>query len=75
MHNQIMVQEMVEAIHRERGMTGAARTGWSKRSYRTDKVGLVVGARYVIGNALMRAGRFLQGSAAPRPEPAGPSLV
>jgi hypothetical protein len=71
MHSQIMIQEMVEAVHRERGMTGAAQTGWSTRSYRTDKGGLTAGAQYVVGSALMRAGRYLQRGAAPRPEPLG----
>jgi hypothetical protein len=71
MHSQIMMQEMVEAVHREREMTGAARTGWSKRSYTTDKRGLAAGARYAVGGALVRAGRTLQRGTAPRPEPAG----
>jgi hypothetical protein len=71
MHSQIMIQEMVNAVQRERGMPDAAQPGWNRRSYRTDKGGLTAGARYGIGGALVRVGRYLNGGAAPRPEPVG----
>ena len=71
MYSQLLVHEMVKAVHREREMTGAARTGTAVRSYRSIKGGLVAGAQYVIGGALVRAGRSLQGGTAPRPEAVG----
>lgn len=66
-----MIQEMVNAVQRERGMPDAARNGSRTRTYRTDKGGLTAGAQYVIGSALVRGGRYLTGGAAPRPEPVG----
>ena len=71
MHSQIMVQEMVIAVHREREMTGAAQPGMVMRSYSTTKGGLAAGARYSVGSALLRAGRYLQRGTAPRPAPLG----
>ena len=71
MYNQIMIQEMVDAVHRERAMTGAAQTGLVMRSYSSIKGGLTAGARYGVGSALVRAGRSLQGGTAPRPEAIG----
>jgi hypothetical protein len=75
MFSQIMIQEMVDAIEREREVPGASRNGWSRRSYTSDKRGLVAGAQYWVGGALVRVGRSLQRGAAPRPELAGsPSI-
>ena len=71
MHSRIMIQEMVDAVQRERGIPDAARNGGNRRSYWTDKGGLTAGAQYVIGSALVRVGRYLKGGAAPRPEPVG----
>jgi len=75
MNTQLLIHEMVRAVHREREMTGAAQTGTVMRSYRTIKGGLAAGARYVVGSALVRAGRALQGVSAPRPEAVGSSLI
>ena len=67
MYNQLLIHEMVEAVQRERAMADAPRNGWT-----TGSVGnLATGAQDLIGGALVRAGRFLRGSAAPRPEPQG----
>jgi len=71
MNNQLLIHEMAQAVHREREMTGAARDGMVMRSYRTIKGGLAAGAQYVVGSALLRAGRYLLGGAAPRPEAVG----
>jgi len=71
MHSQLLIQEMVKAAQGERGLTDAPRNWSENGSYRTDTSGLAAGARYVIGNALVRAGRSLRGATAPRPEPAG----
>jgi hypothetical protein len=68
MHSEIMIQEMIDAVHREREMTGASHNGTVTRSYRTDKGGLTAGARYMVGSALLRAGRYLQRGTAPRPD-------
>jgi hypothetical protein len=70
MHSQILIEEMVKAVQSERDWPNAAHNG-SMWSYRTGKGGLAAGAHYMIGRALVRAGRYLQGGAAPRPEPAG----
>ena len=75
MNNPLLVHEMVQAVHREREMTGAAQTGTVMRSYRTIKGGLAAGAQYLVGGALVRAGRTLQGVSAPRPEAVGSSLT
>ncbi|MEA2598445.1 MAG: hypothetical protein QOF01_4914 [Thermomicrobiales bacterium] len=69
MYNQLLIHEMVDAIQRERGMTDAPRNWSTMQSYG----GLVAGAYSVIGGALVRAGRFLHGNTAPRPEPIGSS--
>jgi hypothetical protein len=69
---QIMIQEMVNAAEGEQRWRDAPRNRSEMRLDRTDKGGLVVSAQYMIGGALVRAGRYLQGGAAPRPEPAGP---
>jgi hypothetical protein len=69
MYNQLLIHEMVDAIQRERGMTDAPRN-WSTMQ---SSGGLVAGAYSVIGGALVRAGRFLHGNTAPRPEPIGSS--
>lgn len=71
MYSQLLVHEAVKAVHREREMTGAAQTGMAIRSYRSGKGGLMAGAQYVVGSALVRAGRTLLGGAAPRPEAVG----
>ena len=71
MSSQLLIHEMVEAVQRERAMADAPRNGWTTRSYGTDKGGLTAGAHFLIGSAFVRAGRFLRGSAAPRPEPVG----
>lgn len=71
MATQLMVHELAKTVHREREMTGAAQTGMVTLSYRTNKGGLLAGARYVVGGALVRAGRSLNGGTAPRPELAG----
>jgi hypothetical protein len=71
MYSQLLVHDMVNAIHREREMTGAAQTGMVMRSYSSIKGGLAAGARYLVGSALVRAGRSLQGGTAPRPEAVG----
>jgi hypothetical protein len=71
MYSGIVIQEMVNAIEREQAHAIAARNGSSERSYRTDKGGLTASARYVIGSALVRVGRYLNGGTAPRPEPVG----
>ena len=68
---QLLTHEVAKAVHREREMTGAAQTGTVMRSYRSVKSGLAAGAQYVVGSALVRAGRSLQGGAAPRPEAVG----
>jgi hypothetical protein len=69
---QVMIQQMVNAVEGEQRWRGAPRNRSEIRSDRTDKGGLTVSAQYMIGGALVRAGRYLQGGAAPRPEPAGP---
>jgi hypothetical protein len=71
MHNHLLIHEMVKAIHRERTMTDAARMGTSKRTYMTSNNGEAAGAQYVIGSALVRAGRYLLGTSSARPEPIG----
>jgi hypothetical protein len=68
MHTQLLMHEAANAIHREREMTGAARTGTVKRSDRSIMGGLAAGAQYYVGSALVRAGRSLQRDTAPRPE-------
>ncbi|HEY7036669.1 MAG TPA: hypothetical protein VH482_35405 [Thermomicrobiales bacterium] len=70
MHSQIMVEEMVKAVRSERNWRNAEHHG-STRSYGIDKGGLAAGAQYMMGRALVRAGRYLQRGAAPRPEPLG----
>ena len=72
MYNQLLIQEMVNAAEGEQRWRDAPRNWSEKRSYVTDKGGLAAGAHYMIGGALVRAGRYLQGGAAPRPEPVGP---
>ena len=67
MYSQLMIHEMVDAVQRERQMADAPHTGQMVRS----NSGLAVGAQELIGGALVRAGRFLRGSTAPRPEPIG----
>ena len=67
MYSQILIYEMVDAVERERGMADAPRNWSTMRSYG----GLTAGAHSVIGSALVRAGRYLRGGAAPRPEPVG----
>jgi hypothetical protein len=71
MQSQLLIQEMVKAAQGERDWTGAPRNRATTRSYIVDKGGLAAGARYMIGGALVRAGRYLNGSTAPRPEPSG----
>ncbi len=71
MQTQLLMHEAANAIHREREMTGAARTGRVIRSDRSFIGGLTAGAQYDVGRALMRAGRFLQRDTAPRPEAVG----
>ena len=71
MSTQLLIQEMVNAVQGEQRWRDAPRNWSEKRSYLTDKGGLAAGAQYAIGRALVRAGRYLQGGAAPRPEPAG----
>jgi hypothetical protein len=70
MHSQLLIQEMVDAVNRERDVTGAAQN----RTYGTTHYGLAAGARYMIGGALVRAGRLLIGEPAPRPEPTGSAI-
>jgi hypothetical protein len=72
MYSGMMLNEMLKAIERERGMTDAPRNRANERSYRTGRGTLTAGAQYMIGGALVRAGRYLQGGTAPRPEPVGP---
>ena len=67
MYSQLLIHEMVEAVQRERHMAGAPHNGRMVRS----NSGLAVGAQELIGGALVRAGRLLRGSTAPRPEPMG----
>jgi hypothetical protein len=64
MYSGMMLNEMLRAIERERGMTDAPRN-WSNRGSLTGV------AQYMIGRALVRAGRYLQDGTAPRPEPVG----
>ena len=71
MHTQLLMHEVVTAIHREQQMAGAARTGRVILSNRSVMGGLTAGAQYWIGRALVRAGRSLQGGTAPRPEAVG----
>jgi hypothetical protein len=68
----LMMHELANAVHRERGMADAARNRSTTRSYRTDKGGPTAGAQHVIGRALTWAGRHPKGGAAPRSEPVGP---
>jgi hypothetical protein len=70
MHSQLLVEEMVKAVRSERDWPNAAHNG-SMRLDESNKGGLAVSAHDMIGRALVRAGRYLQGGAAPRPEPAG----
>ena len=71
MHTQLLMHEVVTAVHRERQMAGAAQTGNVMRSNRSVMGGLTAGAQYWVGSALVRAGRSLQGGTAPRPEAVG----
>jgi hypothetical protein len=71
MYSGMMLNEMLGAIERERGMTDAPRNWSSEGSYRTKRGSLTGGAQYMIGRALVRAGRYLQDGTAPRPEPVG----
>jgi hypothetical protein len=71
MYNQLLIHEMVDAIQRERGMADAPRNRWAKRAHQLDKSSPTADAYSVIGGALARAGRFLHGNTAPRPEPIG----
>ncbi|MEA2583690.1 MAG: hypothetical protein QOF33_1775 [Thermomicrobiales bacterium] len=73
MYNQLLIHEMVDAIQRERGMADAPRNRWTKRAHQLDKSSPTADAYSVIGGALARAGRFLHGTTAPRPEPIGSS--
>jgi len=71
MYSQLLIQEMANAAQGEQRWRDAPRNWSEKRSYRTGKGGLAAGAQYMVGRALVRAGRYLQGGAAPRPEPLG----
>jgi hypothetical protein len=70
-YSQLLVQEMVNAAQGEQRWRDAPRNWSEQRSYEADKGGLAAGAQYMMGRALVRAGRYLQRGAAPRPEPLG----
>lgn len=71
MNTNLMVQTMVVAAERERKMSDAARENLIREAIMGRDSGQATGAQYVLGRALVRAGRFLQGNQAARPEPVG----
>ena len=71
MYSYIMIYELVDAVQRDRGIPGPSHKGWSNGSYQVERRGALTGVKGAIGGALVRAGRSLQGGAAPRPEPVG----
>jgi hypothetical protein len=71
MQNNLMIQQMVIAADRERKIADAAREILVQEAVMGRDSGQVTGAQYAIGRALVRAGRFLRGDQAARPEPLG----
>lgn len=71
MQNYLLGHEVVNAVQRERHRAGAAHSGRVVATDMDGKRNLLAGAHYLIGGALVRMGRSLQGTAVPSPEPAG----
>lgn len=68
MHSQLIVHEMVDHIERERKRGGARNHGSIKRPTVSGK-GTEVAVLAVIGEALVRVGRFLRGEPGSHPAP------
>jgi hypothetical protein len=72
MQNNLMIQTMAVAAERERKMADAARDMMIREAVMGGRdTGEGTSAHYVIGRALVRAGRFLRGDQAARSEPVG----